>query len=178
MKSADLHLENKRENQNEETNSDDSFWSSNSNQDKLDSDYCKTNYESLRNEIKELRNDLKTWMEKIAASLNIIASFITQNHIQKFQSIIRESSISTLENAQEINQTDVVIHRIEDYQKFRDKISFWNICQKWIGTSWLKIKKEYSKMLQGMIKNFHKMTKFFHKILIKIIKLIVYFYLK
>ena len=77
--------EEEKENHNEHTNSDDSFWSSSNNQDKLDSDYCKTNYESLRNEIKELRNDLKTWMEKIAAPLNIIANFITQNHPQKFE---------------------------------------------------------------------------------------------
>ena len=51
-------------------------------------------------------------MEKIAAPLNIIANFINQNHAQKFESAIRESSISTPENAQVINQTDVVIHTI------------------------------------------------------------------
>ena len=116
--------EEEKKNHNEDTNSDDSFWSSSSNQDKLDSDYCKTNYESLRNEIKELRNDLKTWMEKIAAPLKIIANFITQNHPQKFESTIRESSIPTPENAQEINQADVVIHTVEDYQKVRDKYPF------------------------------------------------------
>ena len=53
-------------------------------------------------------------MEKIAAPLNIIANFITQNHAQKFELTIRESSIPIPENAQEINQTDVVIHTVED----------------------------------------------------------------
>ena len=116
--------EEEKQNHNEHTNSDDSFWSSSSNQDKLNIDYCKTNYESPQNEIKELRNDLKTWMEKIVAPLNIIANFITQNHAQKFETTIRESSITTPEISQEINQTDAVIHTVEDYQIVRDKYSF------------------------------------------------------
>ena len=61
-------------------------------------------------------------MEKIDAPLNIIAKFITQNHVQKFESTIRESNISTPENAQEINQTDVKIHTVEDYQKLEINI--------------------------------------------------------
>ena len=140
--------EEEKENHNEHTNSDDSFWSSSSNQDKLDSDYCKTNYESLRNEIKELRNDLKTWMEKIAAPLNIIANFITQNHAQKFESTIRESSIPTPENAQEINQVDVVIHTVEDYQKVRDKYPFETFVRNELAHFDSKSKKVYSKMLK------------------------------
>ena len=59
-------------------------------------------------------------MEKIDAPLNIIANFTSQNHAQKFEFTIRESSIPTPENAQEINQTDVVIYTVEDYQKVRD----------------------------------------------------------
>ena len=46
-------------------------------------------------------------MEKIAALLSIIANFITQNHAQKFESTIRESSIPIPDNAQEINHANV-----------------------------------------------------------------------
>ena len=59
-------------------------------------------------------------MEKIDEPLNIIANFTSQNHAQKFESTIRESNIPTPENAQEINQTDLVIYTVEDYRKVRD----------------------------------------------------------
>ena len=39
--------EEENKNHNEDTNTVDSFWFSSSNQDELDSDHCKTNYESL-----------------------------------------------------------------------------------------------------------------------------------
>ena len=63
-----------------------------------------------------------------------------ENNDKKFEFTIRESSISTPKNTQKTNQAVILIHTIEDCQKFRD-ISFWNICQKWIGTSWLIVKK-------------------------------------
>ena len=141
--------EEEKQNHNEDINSDDSFWSSSSNQDKLDSDYCKTNYESLRNEIKELRKDLKTWMEKIAAPLNIIANFITQNNAQKFESTIREYSIPTPENAQEINQADVVIHTVEDNQKVRYKYPFETFVRNELAYLDSKSTTEDSKMLKS-----------------------------
>ena len=61
-------------------------------------------------------------MEKISAPLNIIANFITQNHAQKFESTIRESSIQTPENAQKINQADVVIHQLKTTKKLEINI--------------------------------------------------------
>ena len=36
-----------------------------------------------------MRKDFKAWMNKIAAPLNIIANFITQNHVQKCMSAIK-----------------------------------------------------------------------------------------
>ena len=85
-------------------------------------------------------------MEKIDAPLNIIAKFITQNHVQKFESTIRESNISTPENAQEINQTDVVIHTVEDYQKVKDKYPFETFVRNEMAHFDSKSKKEYSNM--------------------------------
>ena len=50
-----------------------------------------------------MRKDFKAWMNKIAAPLNIIANFITQNHVQKCMSAI-ENSISIPKNAQWITE--------------------------------------------------------------------------
>ena len=87
-------------------------------------------------------------MEKIAAPLNIIANFITQNHTQKFESTIRESSMLTSENAQEINQADGVIHTVKDYQNVSDKYPFETFVRNELTHLDSKSKKEYSKMLK------------------------------
>ena len=63
-------------------------------------------------------------MEKIAAPLNTIEDFLMQNHDHKYESTIRECSISAPENVQEISQADAVIHTVEDCQKVRDKYPF------------------------------------------------------
>ena len=69
--------------ENEDSSFEDSISSSNNNEDEQDSDYEPNDYASLRNEIKELRNDFKVCMEKIATPLNMIANYIMQNHLLK-----------------------------------------------------------------------------------------------
>ena len=58
-------------------------------------------------------------MEKIVVPLNIIV-----NLLRKIMFKIRESSISTPENPQEINHTDFVIHTVKDNIKVRNKYPF------------------------------------------------------
>ena len=50
-----------------------------------------------------MRKDFKAWMNKKATHLNIIANFITQNHVQKYMSAIK-NSFSIPKNSQEITE--------------------------------------------------------------------------
>ena len=61
-------------------------------------------------------------MKKIAAPLNIIANYIMKNQTPKLEALIIESNASILANDPEINQRDVVIHPVEEYQKTRENI--------------------------------------------------------
>ena len=61
-------------------------------------------------------------MEKITAPLNIIANYIMKNQIPKLEALIIKNNTSILANNLEINQRDVVIQTVEDYQKVRENI--------------------------------------------------------
>ena len=61
-------------------------------------------------------------MEKITAPLKIIANYIMKNRIPKLEAPIIENNASILANDPEINQRDVVIHTVEEYQKTRENI--------------------------------------------------------
>ena len=120
-----LNLEGEnREKMKEESSSDGSIQSFSNSGEEIDSEIPQEDYASLRNEIKELRNDLKTWMEKIAAPLNLIANYIMQNLIPKPENFPIENNEQNIANIHEINQSEVVVHTIEDYQKVRDKYPF------------------------------------------------------
>ena len=54
-----------REEMKEESSSDGSISSFSNSGEEIDSEIPQEDYASLRNEIKELRNDLKTWMKKL-----------------------------------------------------------------------------------------------------------------
>ena len=83
-KNNNLNLEEKnKEEMKVESSSDGSISSFSDSGKEIDSEIPQEDYASLRNEIKELRNDLKTWMEKIAAPLNLITNYIMQNQIPK-----------------------------------------------------------------------------------------------
>ena len=132
----------------EESSSDDSISSSNSDEAESDSDFRHSNCESLRNEIKELRNEFKISMEKIAAPLNIIATYIMQNQMPKLEVPLIENIVPNPASNQDMPQSDVVIHTIEDYQAVRDlypyEIFLINKLKKL--DSWYK--KEYSEALK------------------------------
>ena len=73
--------EEEKEEEIKQSSSEKSISSSSDSKDELDSDYQPEDYASIRNEIKELRNDFKIGLEKIAIPLNIIANYIMQNQM-------------------------------------------------------------------------------------------------
>ena len=137
--------EDNREEMKEESSSDDSISSFSNSGEEIDSEIPQEDYSSLRNEIKELRNDLKTWMKKIAAPLNLIANYIMQNQIPKPEISPIKNNEQNITNIHEINQSEVVIHTIEDYQKVRDKYLFETFIRSELVNLDSKSKKEYSK---------------------------------
>ena len=84
-KDCENHTKNLEDEEKEEevkqSSPEESISSSSDSEDELDSDYQPEDYVSIRNEIKELRNDFKIGLEKIAIPLNIIANYIMQNQI-------------------------------------------------------------------------------------------------
>ena len=75
---------------------------------------------SLKAEIKGQRNDFKFWMEKIAASLNIIAYSVIANQISKIDDAQLVNNTPYENNRQEINLIKVVEHEIENYEAIRE----------------------------------------------------------
>ena len=66
--------------------------SSSRSEQEFDPDYKQINYDSLINDIKEVKIFFKIWMEKIAAPLNIIANYIMKNQIPKLEAPIIENN--------------------------------------------------------------------------------------
>ena len=127
---------------------EESISSSSDSEDELDSDYQPEDYVSIRNEIKELRNDFKIGLEKIAIPLNIIANYIMQNQMPKPEIPLLDANESNSLNNSENKQSDVVIHTVEDYQKVRDKYPFEIFLRSELANLSPKSKKEYSRVLQ------------------------------
>ena len=59
---------------------------------------------------------------KKSLHLWILLQYIMKNQILKLESLIIENNASILANDPEINQRDVVIHTVEEYQKTRENI--------------------------------------------------------
>ena len=134
--------------ENEKSNLEESISSSSSSEDELDSNYQPDDYISIRNEIKELRNDIKIWMEKLATPLNIIANYIMQNQIPKSEIPFTEDKELKVADVPEIKQSDVVIHTVEDYQKVRNKYPFEIFIRSELPNLNSKSQKEYSRVLK------------------------------
>ena len=131
-----------------QSSSEESISSSSDSEDELDSDYQPEDYASIRNEIKELRNDFKIGLEKIAIPLNIIANYIMQNQMLKAEIPLLDANEPNSLNNSEIKQSDVVIHTVKDYQKVRDKYPFEIFLKNELANLSPKSKKEYSRVLQ------------------------------
>ena len=148
-KNNNLNLEEEnKEEMKVESSSDGSISSFSNSGEEIDSEIPQEDYASLKNEIKELRNDLKTWMEKIAAPLNLIANYIMQNQIPKPEFFSIGNNEQNIANIHEINQSEVVVHTIEDYQKVRNKYPFETFIRSELANLDSKSKKEYSRVLK------------------------------
>ena len=101
----------------------------------------------LCKEIKGLRDDIKVWMERLIAPLNTIA-----NHIEKNKGIGIEfqnpsNSILVITQNIEIPQSEVIIHKIEDYEAIRGQYSYEIFIKEKLSNLNSNSKKEYSKVL-------------------------------
>ena len=104
---------------------------------------------SLKAEIKGLRNDFGFWMEKIAAPLNIIANSIMTNQIPKIDKAQLVNNPPYENNRQEINQSEVVEHEIENYEAIREMYPYELFKKDLLPNLSKKSKNEYSKLLKA-----------------------------
>ena len=80
----------------------------------------KSDKDELLFEIKEFRKDFKTLIEKVSASLEKIANII-QNYETTPQLLSRNlDSQPYCNEKQDIKQSKITYHQIEDYEKIRD----------------------------------------------------------
>ena len=61
-------------------------------------------------------------MEKNSCTFEYYCKLYYENQIPKLEALIIENNASILANDPEINQRDVVIHTVEEYQKARENI--------------------------------------------------------
>ena len=127
----------------DQSSSDGMESSSSSCEQEFDSDYKQTNYDSLVNMIKELRNDFNIYMKKL-----LHLWILLQNQIPKLEAPIIENNALILANNPEINQRDVVIHIVEDFQKIREKYSFEIFFRNELVHFDSKLKKKHSEILK------------------------------
>ena len=106
---------------------------------------------SLKAEIKELRNDFKFWMEKIAAPLNIIANSMMANQNPKFDHAQLVDNAPDENNIQEINQSEVVEHKIDNYEAVREMYPYELFKKELLPNLSKKSKSEYSKLLKAAV---------------------------
>ena len=71
-----------------------------------------------------------------------------QNQIPKPEKFPIENNEQNIANIHEINQSEVVVHTIEDYQKVRDKYPFEAFIRSELANLDSKSKKEYSRVLK------------------------------
>ena len=103
---------------------------------------------SLKAEIKGLRNDFKFWMEKIATPLNIIANSMTANQIPKIEDPhLGDDQLNAIER-QEINQSKVIEHKIDNYEAVREMYPYELFKKDILHNLNKKSMNEYSKLLK------------------------------
>ena len=103
---------------------------------------------SLKAEIKGLRNDFKFWMEKIATPLNIIANSMMANQIPKIEDPhLGDDQLNAIER-QEINQSKVIEHKIGNYEAVREMYPYELFKKDILPNLNKKSMNEYSKLLK------------------------------
>ena len=103
----------------------------------------------MKAEIKGLRDDFKFWMEKIVAPLIIIANSMMANQNPKFDHAQLVDNVPDENNIQEINQSEVVEHKIDNYEAVREMYPFELFKKELFPNLNKKSKNEYSKLLKA-----------------------------
>ena len=112
-----------------------------------DDHHAQSDISLLWKEIKELRDDIKVWMERLIAPLNTIANHIVKNQGLKIELQNPSSSIPVNNQRLETHQSEVIVHKIEDYEAIRGLYPFEIFIKEKLPSLDSKLQKEYSKAL-------------------------------
>ena len=101
---------------------------------------------ALITEIREIRKEVHTLVEKISTPLERIANFF-EKYQDHFLSSHHNTIFSQINNEnQNINQSEVVLHQIEDYEKVREKYPYEVFVRDELPNLDSKSKKEYQRL--------------------------------
>ena len=104
------------------------------------------NNDALITEIREIRKEVHTLVEKISTPLERIANFF-EKYQDHFLSSHHNTIFSQINNKnQNINQSEVVLHQIEDYEKVREKYPYEVFVRDELPNLDSKSKKEYQRL--------------------------------
>ena len=104
------------------------------------------NNDALITEIREIRKEVHTLVEKISTPLERIANFF-EKYQDHFLSSHHNTIFSQINNEnQNIKQSDVVLHQIEDYEKVREKYPYEVFVRDELPNLDSKSKKEYQRL--------------------------------
>ena len=126
QQSGDSHSHFDEEEKEEESESDNDHSISSIENSEVESKYDdhRACLNSLRDEIKELRNDIKICMEKIIVPLNAIANYIIKRQEPENEVLNVNNNVKPIIENQEIPQSEVVIHQIENDETMREKYPY------------------------------------------------------
>ena len=104
------------------------------------------NNDALITEIREIRKEVHTLVEKISTPLERIANFF-EKYQDHFLSSHHNTIFSQINNEnQSIKQSEVVLHQIEDYEKVREKYPYEVFVRDELPNLDSKSKKEYQRL--------------------------------
>ena len=120
------------------------------------------NNDALITEIREIRKEVHTLVEKILAPLERIANFF-EKYQDHFLSFHHNTNFSQIYNEnQNIKQSDIVLHKIEDYEKVIEKYPYEVFVRDELPNLDSKSKKEYQKLYK-LVEHIEPLVFFLYK---------------
>ena len=121
------------------------------------------NNDALITEIREIRKEVHTLVEKISAPLERIVNFF-EKYQDHFLSSHHNTNISQINNEnQNIKQSDIVLHKIEDYEKVIEKYPYEVFVRDELPNLDSKSKKEYQRLYK-LAENIEPLAFYLYKI--------------
>ena len=117
---------------------------------------------ALRAELKEFKNDFKTWMERVIVPLNMIANYIMQNQGLQIKPPNHDNIASDINVNENVNQSNIVIHQIEYPNVFRKKYPYEIFIEEELSNLDPKLMKDYSNSLK-LANNIEPLAFFLYK---------------